>query len=773
MTRTFDIEGTSITGIPIRARVVDTRVSSGAAELIGERQFIELEGGKSDYERVQSLWKKELRISALNNAGVGQVTDAAEDEIQVTATRLDNGRKIFQGYLFPRRLTRRPLLPHDSTVELVANDGLPLLDGDDLDELALTDQNRVKVSEALKTLLDQVYDTPLPVEVGMRTWPQSSQLTASDFPLENVRLDPDNYRERRPDGQSYQTQMKVLEDICSGLGLVCKQVWRDGSLRWHLRQPWAVDSTGSVPMWEMAGGSVSYLGSVDLSYDLQPKIDSGLYDREHSQTFTRSRKSVSFTHDHTEVRSFLKEPGFERDGAEWSLVNTADLTGEVSLHRNTSNTPNETAGDFRFLSAQNFSNTGPGFVASQSGRIVAPESGAGLRLTWNGYNDGADSFDTAFKLQLGTYYVKLFDTTVRAETPEGEGAIPVEPLEVSIPEGATLAVWSGDPRDGTFDFETTIETTARAEPGDTVIAGRANGAVPKNYAVMHLGLTKSEFSFAANTFVAPANRQTWGSRDVSVGLTADDGTEVDARSYSFEVGVGAGVTWLLDDVQLQPVLGGSPLNETVSAATVDSPGKREELEARLSSGPSEDNESRLFGKRFYDNTFGIVAIDTGADTVTVAGDARSALSGAVDPFDIFGSSGNDNTYFGTVDSYDSGANETTIDVSHPTLTDSSTDGSVGVGYNGAVNGFFWGIGADPQTTYPLGELIARQRLRHMRVQPSRWALRPQPPDDPLLFHGHEIIQLRGSTYTVADTQTQPSTGKREITVLQSEDAGTS
>jgi hypothetical protein len=766
MAKTYTATGKGLAGTPYEGVVTDPR-RTGSVDLIDSRQFIELTSEDRDEERLQPIRKRELRLALFNDADLEALTDAPEDEIEVSATRTDAGNRIFEGFLFPRRFTHSPLLPHPDVVELVANEGLPLLQSrstNSFGDLQVAGENRARIDRVLRQILSGIYGTDLPVEVGMRWWPEGGGLTSTDFPLRNVKINPDNYRERRPDSDGYLDQFEVLADICDAFGFVCRQTFRAGRLCWHLRQPDEIASDGTIPMWEIAtGGSISYLGDVDLSVNIDPKIIDGLYKQEHSESFVRARTTITVTHDHTEVRSFLREPGFERGGAEWTLGSSAS----INLHRNEADTPSESAGDFRFLEVENVS-----FGASQSSRIIAPESRAGLRFRWEGYTNASNRFDPQFRVTLGgTYTAKMVTTGLTNSAAEGDVSLAVKPLSAPIPEGARVPIWTIDPTQNVnTEFVGFIDVSDRAPAGATRVFGDLGASLDGTEVLLHTALTTSTFAINANMFTRPAEYNKWGSDELAIPLEAPDGSAIDPETIKLEVGCPNGNRFLVDNLELQPTKNGQALSETTSTASVDSPGAEDEIKSRTGSGPSEANVARMFGRRFYASEFPIVAVDTANQEITVSGDARQ-LSGG-DVFDIFGSEGNDNEYAGSSLSYDSTANETVIGIAFPRIESDSVTGTVGIDLQDSVDAFAWGIDPAPTTTFPLSELRARRRLRRMRKQPSIWEITPLPVDDPALFHGHEVIELEGDLHTISDFRVRPSEGERSITIVETTDHGT-
>jgi hypothetical protein len=83
----------------------------------------------------------------------------------------------------------------------------------------------------------------------------------------------------------------------------------------------------------------------------------------------------------------------------------------------------------------------------------------------------------------------------------------------------------------------------------------------------------------------------------------------------------------------------------------------------------------------------------------------------------------------------------------------------------------YGVGEnqDPTNSYPLSELLARERLRYFRKPNKRLEVRLVQ-DDPLL--GHEYVRLNGDNYRVIATETTRTEGEYGVTLLQHKDYGT-
>jgi len=83
--------------------------------------------------------------------------------------------------------------------------------------------------------------------------------------------------------------------------------------------------------------------------------------------------------------------------------------------------------------------------------------------------------------------------------------------------------------------------------------------------------------------------------------------------------------------------------------------------------------------------------------------------------------------------------------------------------------FAVGENQDPINSYPLSELLARERLRYFRKPNKRLEVRLVQ-DDPLL--GHEYVRLNGDNYRVIATETTRTEGEYGVTLLQHKDYGT-
>ena len=777
MIETFTTTGTSATGISLEATITDTRVSDGdTASLLDETRFLDLSKGRSDHVRIEPMVACEATLSVLRTAPVEQLTDADEEEVEISLVRQDSGAEVFKGYFVPRRYEDRPFLPHDDVVSLTFDEGLPTLKGKSFGDMALTSRHRVRIITVIREVLNNVYDTALPLDIGMGWWPKSS-LSTSDLPLQYTWLDPDNFRQERPDGDEWQSQFRVLKSIFQAFGFVCRQTYRGGRLAWHIRQPYALTGTGDIEMWTVTpSGQITHQGQVDLSEDITTKIDSGEIRRDHSRTFEEARQRVAVTHDHAAGADFIREGGFEEQGRFWNNI----AAGVSFLPHNTeSKTPsgqpeNQVVGKMSYDS-----DTGSGafnIQLEQINSIVRPDARDSLQFSLNSWSSLLAA--TALRVKIGTAELDEEFAKVQFGASPDDSQILVEQLQDTVYEGQTLMVSIGNvvPQPEAY-FE--VEETA--QEGDTVVRGQLSSSVPQGSYLVYPRL-KNEANVSSPFLLLNAipeeERETWS--QTSIQFSATDGNGDRLQGKEVEIGLGfketednAGIhEFYFDDLSLEPFRNGQPMSSTLHAADVDSSGQEDDISTRVGSGPGEGSISRVFGQGIYDARFPILSCDKATNQVVVEGDARNILDAGIRivKHEV---NGGEYSVTGSV-TYDSATDTTTLDdvLGDKQLQDFGEQGYAVTGLQSEFSAFQWGTAPSGAGYYPLGELLARQRLRYFRTQSERYEIEPVPPDDPLLYHGHEVIVIDGTTYTISSLSSRPSTAERPITILENSDAGT-
>lgn len=785
----FEASGRSLTGIPLTATITDTRESSGdTASLVDETRFIDIQAGQSDHVRIEPMWPKDLVLSVLRTAPVEQLTDAAEDEVKVSVTRDDTSDEIFRGYLVPRRYEDEPFLPYEDEVTLTFDEGIPILKGESAGDFSFADDYQVKLVEIVRESLDAIYQTALPIEVAMRWWPNSSALTSSDLPLEYTWMDPDNFREERPDGDDWLTQFEVLKNILQAFGMVCRQVERGGELRWHLRCPYAINGSGEVPLWLLQpSGSSTYQGEVSLLTDITSKVNDGELRREHGRTFEQGRQETRLLHDHESDLNYVREGGFEEVGYYWNNIAAG---ASFNSHSTDNRTPEGSVENQRFALISYDSDSGGGslnYQLEQEFEVVLPDDKSSLRLQWEQWQSpfvpstvGDDmAARTAIELTDGTDRLGFYATEVLYQFEAGETRLRVDPLADTIYEGQRLPIFTGAGPWSIEDVRTHLEVQETTEKESTTVQCELQNSVqPGDFlGIPSFGDSHSMNYFPAYLLVPGEEHNEWQQATVQFALTDDNGNAVDPESLTIRLGfeeedhdIGV-LEWLFDNVTLQPQRNGTGLDETLSSVKTDGTGENDEITTRVGSGPSEDNTARIFGQGFWDSRFPIVSADLSANEFVVEGDATSDFT---DGEVIFARKAGINNGRFTITSlaYSSTADETTIGVQGLQLQDAGPGGFIVQGLQSQFTAFRWGIGPSASETYPLSELLARERLRYMRQQNRILQIEPYPSDEPLFFHGHEVVEVDGTLYTMSEAMATPSQGNRPITLLELTDYGT-
>lgn len=777
MPKIFEASGESIGGIPLTATITDTRGGSGTGTLIPEGRFFSLQAGQNDHVRIEPMWAKDFTLTVVRTAPVEDLTDAAEDEVLVSVTRDDTGEEIKRGFFVPRRYEDQPFLPYDDVVSLTFDEGLPTLKSKSFGNLTASEGFQTRIIDVIREILNGLYNNPLPLEVGMRWWPKSSALTSSDLPLRYTWINPDNFRQDRPDGEEWLSQFEVLKDIFQAFGFVCRQVRRSGELRWHIRHDFGLNASQTIPLWLVqTDGTITSKGEVDLSVDITQKVDDGLIRREHGRTFEQGRQRVEVTHDHASDLNYVTEGGFEQVGFFWNNIAAGAGFNE---HSSESRTPDGSVENRRFAKIAYDSDTGSGAVnyqLEQTFPVVLPDKESSLRLQLEQVADVQARL--ALELTDGTLKLGFDEARITSTLVDpGEARINTAPLPDDLYEGQQVPVFFVSGPWVFANIRTYLEVDETAEKGDTIVRGTLQDKVEAdNYIAIPTFSQSPVTSFLPLMLATPSDQQTsWGQKQVEFSMTDDNGDAVEASELTIRFGFeeldqNDGVLeWLFDNVTVQPARGRNALTETASLAETDGSGEKDEITTRVGSGPSEDNIGRIFGQGFYDSRFPVVGFDN-AGFITVEGDATGLTSGG----NIFVRKAGINNGEFTVQgaTYDSANDETEIDVIGLQLKDAGTGGFVVQGLQSRFNAFRWGVGPSATETFPLSELLARQRLRHFRQQNEVLQISPVLSDDPLFFYGHQVPVIDGTAYTISEAQATPTEAGRPFTLLKHKDYGT-
>lgn len=797
--RTYVVESTGWDRRAYEVTITDTRESTGTTFLEAAEEFLGISGGEGDDTREPGMWPRELQLDVIQTAAVDPITSAAPRDLHTTVEDADTGALFWQGYLFPDQFQDAPLGPQPDTISLSGTEGTPLLG--DISFSAVVDEDlgdpfQARVHEVLAALLKRMYSEhgqpTLDVVVGMESYPETSMLSGSDLPLYHTWINPDNYRESRPDSDAWQTCQDVLNDLLTTFGMTCKQVRFDGGLVWHVQEPSALGS-GTTELWRLSyssgSPSVSHLGQHDFTTDLGGFVDLNV-ELDHARTFERPKKDVEVVHDHPSDVNFLLDSSFERfgGGAQTGWTYGEDSTNHTLVQRRThfgdSLTPEPTVGDQYY--AQLYTDTTeedefsyPRYLLSQSVQTVASDPRGGLRLQWEGrYEEGAQ---IAVKIETADgAFLSDPTTKIRGGARPGAVALPVEPIANPIPKGAVLGVYESPTSYIDENFEATITLEERVEEGATQLIGELSaeaGIGGGDSYVYYPSWGGTEIPIHLGRFAAMDDRWEWGAKTLYMPSVDHNGNVIDGE-ITIKLGFGQNnqgddERWLLDNIQLTPVREGQALDETVSVASVDTSGNSEERESRLGSGPSETSIARLFGSWDFNSRYEIVGVDTTNEEFIVDGDARGNLSSGDGFYTV---KAGENSGFWEVDfvSYDSNTGNTTVRIPRNLYTDEA-GGWLGVGLNDFFRAFWWGVGANPTETYPLGELQARRRLAHHRQPNTRLELTLLLDDSTPDLFGNEYVAIDGTGYTIEAIEATPSIGAggtSRLTLLEHNDYGT-
>lgn len=783
MIETFTTTGTSATGISLEATITDTRVSDGdTASLVDETRFLDLSKGRSDHVRIEPMVACEATLSVLRTAPVEQLTDAGEQEVEMSLVRRDSGVEVFRGFFVPRRYEDRPFLPHDDVVSFTFDEGLPILKGKSFGDLSLSSRYRVRVVTVIREILSNVYESPIPIDIGMGWWPKSS-LSTSDLPLQYTWLNPNNFREERPDGDEWLSQFKVLKDIFQAFGLTCRQGYRDTRLAWHVRQHTSLTSGGEIPIWIVTpSGQVNYQGQEDLSRDISSKIQNGEIRRQHSRTFEEARRRVAVTHDHATGADFIREGGFEEQGRFWNNI----AAGASFLSHSTQpETPdgqpeNQTVGKISFDSDN--ASGGVNIQLEQISNIIRPDARDSLRFSLDEWHSQPALL--ALKIQNANAQLAVETAKIQFDFQADASQILTDSVGDTVYEGQTLPVYEkGSDPPFLLLFETPrtffrVEETA--EEGATSIRGELLGSVKQGDLLGYptLNDASSVENFPLQHFIPKGERDQWTGVQIEFSATNENGNRLEGRQMEVGLGFrerdrGDGVLeFYFDNLSLEPFRNGQAMSSTLQTAEVDSIGEEDEVSTRVGSGPGEGSISRIFGQGIYDHRFPILSCDKATNQVVVEGDARNILDAGIRivKHEI---NGGEYSVTGPV-TYDSASDTTTLDdvLGDKQIQDFGEQGFAVTGLQSEFSAFQWGTAPSEADYFPLGELLARQRLRYFRTQSERYEIEPVPPDDPLLYHGHEVVVIDGTAYTISSLSSRPSTAERPITILENRDAGT-
>jgi len=588
-----------------RAEIYDARYGGSSIEgtLEDQDNWIIWNAGEGDDDGTRPIKPHEVQLSVIETTDVTPLRSAAEDGIRIKVYHVGSGNIVYKGFLASNKISTQPLGPQPDVVTFSGTEGLPLLKKTTVDALSWSGSDSVPIMTAIRTILNEVYPTSLPIEVGMDWWPADGSLTSSDLPLQERNFLVDGLRESRPDGD-WLSLYQALKQVLSTFGLIVQQTRRASEIRWWISAWDAYKSNGHIDTWLIQpDGTTSFEGDQDVVVDLDALDDhqiKGESERPQNDPGAqgRRRQSVTVTYDHPQVENFLQEPGFEDGGAKWRVGNP-DIQAAIVNHKNfPDKTPDETANNQK-AGLLDYDSDGSvtedrefGFEQAPVFH-VRPEADAGLRLEWNGYQHKYISPEV--RIKNGSTYWRETSSGLRSGSLPGEVSLPIEPLSAPIGKGVKVPIWNG------FGDQllSRITLRERAEEGDEALVGELDKEVPDSAFAHYVEPTTTSDSIDVEYFVAENSREQWGKRRIYMPYQTPSGDRVSNNFLKIELGIimsSSGkdrVRWLFDDVRLQPVKGGQPLNETVSEVSVGEIGRAEELSQRFGSGPGRNSISRI------------------------------------------------------------------------------------------------------------------------------------------------------------------------------------
>ena len=606
MAKRFEATATGlIDGHDYRVEIYDARYGGSSIEgtLQDEENWIIWNAGEGDDDGTRPVKPHEVRFSVIETTDITPLRSASEDDIRIEVYYDGSGHIAYKGFLAPNNITTHPLGLQPDVVTLSGTEGIPLLQKKTVGDLPWSSNDFVPIMMAIRTILNEVYPTSLPIEIGMDWWPAGGSLTSSDLPLQERDLPVDGLRKSRPDGD-WLPLNDALKQVLSTFDLIVQQTRRASNIRWWISAWDAHKSDGHIDTWLIhPDGTTSFEGDQDVVVDLDALDDhqiEGGSDRPQNDPGAqgRRRQSVTVTYDHPQVENFLREPGFEDGGTEWAIGNP-DIQAAIVNHKDfPDKTPDETANNQK-VGLLDYDSDGSvtedrefGFEQAPVFH-VRPEADAGLRLEWNGYQYKYISPEV--RIKNGSTYWRETSSGLRSGSLPGEVSLPIEPLSAPIGKGVKVPIWNG------FGDQllSRITLRERAEEGDEVLVGELDKEVPDSAFAHYVEPTTTSDSIDVEYFVAENSREQWGKRRIYVPYQTPSGDRVSNNFLKIELGIvmsSSGkdrVRWLFDDVRLQPVKGGQPLNETVSEASAGEIGRAEELTQRFGSGPDRNSISRI------------------------------------------------------------------------------------------------------------------------------------------------------------------------------------
>jgi len=610
MAKRFEATATGlIDGYDYRVEIYDARYGGASIEgtLQHEGNWIIWNAGEGDDDGTRPIKPHEMKLSIIETTDVTPLRSAAEDDIRVEVYYDGSGNIAYKGFLAPNNIITHPLGLQPDVATLSGTEGIPLLQKKTVGDLPWSSNDFVPIMKVIRTILNEVYPTSIPIEVGMDWWPAGGSLTSSDLPLQERDLPVDGLRESRPDGD-WLSLDQALKQLLELFDLTIQQTRRASEIRWWISAWDAYKSNGHIDTWLIQpDGTTSFEGDQDVVVDLDVLDDhqiEGGQERPQNDPDNqgRRRQSVTVTYDHPQVENILQKPGFEDVGPEW-VIGNPDIRAVITDHSNfPDKTPGETANNQK-LGLLDYDSDGSvtgdrEFGFEQGLVLVRPEADAGLRLEWSGYQ--ATFISPEVRIKNGSTYWQTTTSDLRSGSLSGEVSLPIQPLSAPIGKGVKVPIWKKGKNQLEDQLLSRVTLSERAEKGDETLVGELDKEVPSDAVVFYVEpTTAAGASISAQKFVAQDNREQWGKRRIYVPYQTPSGDRVSNNFFRVQLGIfmftsGQGrIKWLFDDLRLQAVRGGQPLNETVSEASAGEIGRAEELSQRFGSGPDRNSISRI------------------------------------------------------------------------------------------------------------------------------------------------------------------------------------
>ena len=218
----FDATATGrLNGVEYRVKIYDSRFSGTSTRLIDSENFVTVNLGEPDTRAGDVFRLREIDISLVTAEDLSVIADAAEDDIRVELDRQDTGQTVFKGYIAPNQYSDRPLFDRAvGQVRLRGSEGLNVLARYDASEIATDGQGNANITDIIAGCLNQLYPTSLGIQIGLHWYQQGEDVFAF-----GDEISIDAYRENRPGGDFLDLR-RVLKDTLTAFGLSIQQTVR-------------------------------------------------------------------------------------------------------------------------------------------------------------------------------------------------------------------------------------------------------------------------------------------------------------------------------------------------------------------------------------------------------------------------------------------------------------------------------------------------------------------------------------------------------------------